>query len=128
MPAPKSRKTHRSREIARDFFDLLARHVSEVVDGHAEDFMKIDQIAGELFVSHKHLTDTIQRETGHHPCHFYDLQIIGQARQLLRRPDLSVAEVAKKLTYDPSNFSKFFKKFTGQTPGEFRKTMQKPAV
>ncbi len=83
--------------------------------------MEIGQIASALFVSHKHLTDTVQKETGDHPCHFYDLKIISEAKHMLSETDKSVAEIARILTYDPANFSKFFKKFVGKTPGKFRK-------
>jgi AraC family transcriptional regulator of adaptative response / methylphosphotriester-DNA alkyltransferase methyltransferase len=37
---------------------------------------------------------------------------------------LSIAEIARKLTYDPSNFSKFFKKYVGMSPGQFRKNQK----
>lgn len=115
----------RSREITEDYFQFLDRHISAVISRDVEDFMEINQIASELFISHKHLTDTIQQETGHHPCYFYDLKIIDQAKKMLLNTDKSIAEIARILTYDPSNFSKFFKKFTGQTPGIFRKEQQK---
>ncbi|MFD2555279.1 helix-turn-helix domain-containing protein [Sphingobacterium tabacisoli] len=111
----------RSKEITQNYLQFLDRHISEVVSGKLLDFMEINEIAARLFVSHKHLTDTIQKETGHHPCYFYDFKIIEQAKCMLLENDRSVAEVAKKLTYDPSNFSKFFKKFVGQTPGLFQK-------
>lgn len=114
-------KASRSKEITESYFQFMNRHVDDVVSGRVEEFLEINQIASELFVSHKHLTDSVQKETGHHPCHFYDLKIIGEAKQMLISTDKSIAEIASKLTYDPSNFSKFFKKFTGQTPGQFRK-------
>ncbi|MBO9729466.1 MAG: helix-turn-helix transcriptional regulator [Chitinophaga sp.] len=99
----------------------MDKHIADVVSGHVADFMEINQIASELFLSHKHLTDIIQQETGHHPCHFYDVKIIEKAKQMLLTTDKSVADIATTLTYDPSNFSKFFKKMVGQTPGEFQK-------
>ena len=40
---------------------------------------------------------------------------------LLKETKASIAQIAIQLTYDPSNFSKFFKKWTGLTPGNFRK-------
>lgn len=112
----------RSKEITENYFQFLDKHIADVVSGKVEEFMEINQIASELFVSHKHLTDTVQKETGNHPCHFYDLKIIDKAKQMLSESDKSISEIAKILTYDPSNFSKFFKKFVGQTPGQFRKS------
>lgn len=114
----------RSQEITERYFQFLDKHIADVVSGQVNEFMKIKQIAGRLFVSHQHLTDTIQKQTGHHPCYFYDLKIIDLAKQMLTRSDRSVSEVAGILTYDPANFSKFFKKFTGQTPGQFKKDQQ----
>ncbi|GEP92611.1 AraC-type DNA-binding protein [Chitinophaga terrae (ex Kim and Jung 2007)] len=115
----------RSKEITEKYFRFLDKHISDVVSGKESDFMEINQIASKLFLSHKHLTDTVQKETGNHPCHFYDLRIIEEAKKMLSQTDLSVSEIARILTYDPSNFSKFFRKFTRQTPGEFRKQHQK---
>ncbi|MBE8719939.1 helix-turn-helix domain-containing protein [Sphingobacterium pedocola] len=120
MDEANQRILKRSEEITANYFQFLDKHIEDVVSGQVADFMEINQIASELFLSHKHLTDTVQKETGNHPCHFYDLKIVDKAKVLLADTDLSIAEVARKLTYDPSNFGKFFKKFTGQTAGEFR--------
>ncbi len=111
----------RSKEITQKYFQFLDKHIADVISGNVDGFMEINQIATELFVSHTHLTDILQKETGNHPCHFYDLKIIDQAKQMLSETDKSVSEIARILTYDPSNFSKFFKKIVGQTPGQFRK-------
>ncbi|MGE7774768.1 helix-turn-helix domain-containing protein [Chitinophaga sp. NPDC101104] len=115
-------KAKRSTTIVLQYLDFIDRHIEDVVHGDAPEFLELNQIARELAVSHQHLTDIIQKEKGNHPCHFYDAKIIEKAKSLLRDPDVSIAEVAMKLTYDPSNFSKFFKKWTGETPGEYRKS------
>lgn len=115
----------RSKEITENYFQFLDKHILDVISGNVDDFMEINQIARELFLSHKHLTDIVQKETGNHPCHFYDLKILDEAKRMLSETDKSIAEIAKILTYDPSNFSKFFKKFVGQTPGQFRKENKK---
>ena len=112
----------RSKEIIHQYFSFLENHIQEVISGNVSDFMELNEIAGHLAVSHKHLTDTVKKETGNHPCHFYDEEIIKQAKQMLIDSDKSVAEIARIFTYDPSNFSKFFKKMTGETPGDFRKS------
>ena len=115
----------RGQEITENYFRFLDGHINDVVSGRTDEFLEINEIADALFISHKHLTDTLQQETGHHPCHFYDDKIIEKAKDLLLNTEQSVSEIAKLLTYDPSNFSKFFKKFTGQTPGQFRKIQKK---
>lgn len=113
-------KIKRGSEITKSYFQFLDRHIDDVVSGRVDDFKEINQIASELFISHKHLTDTVHKEMGKHPCFFYDSKIIDEAKKMLSETDKSISEIAKILTYDPSNFSKFFKKFTGQTPGQFR--------
>ncbi|MGG5901817.1 AraC family transcriptional regulator [Sphingobacterium sp. 1.A.5] len=120
MSETKQNVLKRSKEITEKYFLFLDGHIADVVSGKVGEFMEINRIAGELFLSHKHLTDTVQKETGNHPCHFYDLKIIDEAKRMLLETDKSISEIAKILTYDPSNFSKFFKKFVGLTPGQFR--------
>ncbi len=125
MKQDKQEILRRSKEITQNYFRFLDKHIADVVAGEVTDFMEINLIADELSVSHKHLTDTVRKEAGHHPCHFYDLKILDQAKYMLLETDRSIAEIAGILTYDPSNFSKFFKKFVGQTPGQFRKEKTK---
>jgi AraC-like DNA-binding protein len=110
----------RSKDITLKYFQFLDHHIEGVVNGNVLEFMELNQIASELAISHQHLTDTIRKETNHHPCHFYDEKIIFKAKELLKNKDLSIAQISLSLTYDPSNFSKFFKKWTGMTPGQFR--------
>ncbi|MBO9691596.1 AraC family transcriptional regulator [Chryseobacterium sp.] len=112
----------RSEEITFQYFAFLDRHIQNVISGATPEFMELNEIAVELAVSHKHLTDTVRKEMGQHPCYFYDQKIIEQAKKMLITSDKSIAEIARIFTYDPSNFSKFFKKMTGSTPGAFRKS------
>lgn len=110
----------RREEITKAYFDFLDCHLADIVSGKLTEMMELNEIAGELNISPQHLSDTIQQTMGHHPCHFYDSKILEHAMKLLLETDMSVAQIAKILTYDPSNFSKFFKKFRYETPGNFR--------
>ncbi len=111
----------RYEEITENYLKFIENHVCEVVSGKKQDFMELNEIASELALSHKHLIDVLKQTKGNHPCHFYDAEIIKQAKNMLRSSDKSIAEIARIFTYDPSNFSKFFKKWTGETPGNFRR-------
>ncbi|MEY8758906.1 helix-turn-helix domain-containing protein [Chryseobacterium tongliaoense] len=111
----------RGAEITISYFAFIDQHIQDVISGKVPEFMELNEIANELAISHTHLTDTVKKEKGNHPCHFYDAKIIEQAQIMLAETDKPVAEIARIFTYDPSNFSKFFKKWTGMTPGNFRK-------
>ncbi|KMQ68499.1 DNA-binding protein [Chryseobacterium sp. FH2] len=114
----------RSEKITHDYFTFLDQHIHDVISGQTAEFMELNEIAENLAISHKHLTDTVRKEKGNHPCHFYDFKIIEHMKLMIVKTDKSIAEIARIFTYDPSNFSKFFKKWTGQTPGSYRKKMK----
>ncbi|MBK1896281.1 helix-turn-helix domain-containing protein [Chryseobacterium paridis] len=111
----------RGEEIAHNYLSLLDKHIQDVISGNTSEFMEVNEIAERMAISHTHLTDTIKKEKGKHPCYFYDTKIIEQIQIMLSESDKSIAEIARIFTYDPSNFSKFFKKLTNLTPGEYRK-------
>lgn len=47
---------------------------------------------------------------------------INHAKRLLRTDAIRITEISRRLGYkDPSNFSKAFKKYTGTTPGKYRR-------
>jgi AraC-like DNA-binding protein len=116
-----NKRIKRSEEITSQYFVFLDKHIDDLVEGRATEMMALNEIASELCVSHQHLTDTIKQTMGAHPCHFYDQKIIEKAKQLLQETNSSIAHIAMTLTYDPSNFSKFFKKYVQLTPDQWRK-------
>lgn len=116
MNKPKNRKN----EVASQFLALLDQHIEDIISGKETEFLSIKSIAQQLAISQTHFSFLIKEALGQKPCHYYDEKIINKAKVLLADPAMLPADVARKLTYDPSNFSKFFKKWTGETPGEYR--------
>jgi YesN/AraC family two-component response regulator len=52
-----------------------------------------------------------------------DYQII-KAQAMLNTSDTPIYNIAHELGFDEvTNFTKFFKKYTGQTPSQFRKVL-----
>lgn len=109
-----------SEEVLTSYFNLLDKHLDNLVNGTEATMLELNQIASLLNLPHKKLITIVRTSLGNHPCHFYDQKILEKAQQLLIESDWPVAKIALRLTYDPSNFSKFFKKYTGKTPGAFR--------
>lgn len=115
-----NKPTLRKNEIAERYLALLDQHIDDVIKGKEQEFFSIKHIASILAISHTHFTDTIKKVLGKHPCFYYDEKIIIRAKEMLGDKNMQPSVVAKKLTYDPSNFSKFFKKWTGETPGMYK--------
>ncbi len=115
---PPNRK--RSEEITIQYFELLDRHLAELIDGVSIEMLELQDIANILCVSQKHLIKIIQETSGNHPCHFYVQKILTCTKTLLTNSELTISEIAHRLTYDPSNFTKFFKKYERMSPSQFR--------
>jgi AraC family transcriptional regulator of adaptative response / methylphosphotriester-DNA alkyltransferase methyltransferase len=118
-PIPK-KLLARQHEITADFLREVDRHLADIVAGRTTEMFEIRDFAGVLCVHPTHLSNTIKLATGHSPCYFFEARIMDVARQLLRDSSRSVADIAANLTYDPSNFTKFFKRFEGSTPKQYR--------
>tara|TARA_R110001592_G_scaffold75098_3_gene227499 strand:- start:3079 stop:3951 length:873 start_codon:yes stop_codon:yes gene_type:complete len=76
-----------------------------------------------LNVSLKHLNRICNQVLGISVSQVITGRVLLESKRLLMVKDLSIAEIANKLGYtDYSYFSRLFKKSTGQTPQEFRRS------
>lgn len=81
-------------------------------------------IAQQLNVSAKYLSDLLKIETGMTALELIHIYIISEAKNLLSREEMRVTEIAYKLGFEnPPYFSRLFKKETGQTPLEYRQSL-----
>ncbi|WKN31681.1 helix-turn-helix transcriptional regulator [Porifericola rhodea] len=81
----------------------------------------IEQIADKLSVSQRYLSDTLKKETGKTTTEHLHLYLIDEAKNILLKPNKSVAEVAYELGFEyPPYFSRLFKKKEGISPTEYR--------
>ena len=115
----------RQREITDDFFKILENHISELSSGKAEKMFEIKDVADILHIHPTHLSNTIKLTTGKSPCDIYEEKIITLAKSMLAGTRLAIADIATLLTFDPSNFTKFFKHLEGMTPKQYREKTKK---
>ncbi|MEO1023132.1 MAG: AraC family transcriptional regulator [Bacteroidota bacterium] len=81
----------------------------------------ISDIADELFVTPKHLSDVLKKETGFTGNQLIQKKTIESARHLLTSTTLTVTEIAYQLGFDqPAYFTRLFKKHEEMSPVEFR--------
>lgn len=98
----------------------LDHHIQELKSGSVDRALEIRDLAKILHVHPVHLSNTIKQVTGRSTCDLYEERLLNISKELLLETDMPVSEIASQLTYDPSNFTKFFKRYAGITPKKFR--------
>jgi transcriptional regulator of acetoin/glycerol metabolism/AraC-like DNA-binding protein len=101
------------------------RRIQEYVDANVSQPMELRVLAGIAGLSVFHFAREFKRTAGITP-HAYLLgKRIEQAKSLLSRSDLSLAEIALASGFsDQSHFTRRFRQTLGTTPGEFRWTQR----
>jgi AraC family transcriptional regulator, regulatory protein of adaptative response / methylphosphotriester-DNA alkyltransferase methyltransferase len=110
----------RKKEIVEQYLAELDKHIQQLKEGKADKALEIKDFAGMLYVHPVHLSNTIKEVTGQSTCDLYENRLLDISKELLLTTTLPIAQIARQLTYDPSNFTKFFKTYTGTTPKKFR--------
>jgi AraC family transcriptional regulator of adaptative response / methylphosphotriester-DNA alkyltransferase methyltransferase len=128
MPTPIPKKIlARQHEIFADYLRELDKHLEDIVHERVVDMFEIRDFAQLLHIHPTHLTNTIKLTTGKPPCFFFEEKIMVIARDMIKQHK-PIKEVAFKLTFDASNFTKFFKRFEGITPKEYRERIFEEAL
>jgi len=115
----------RPKQITRDFLTELDKHLDDIISNKTDIMFDVRDFAKILNIHPTHLSNTIKETTGKAPCDFCEAKILEISKNLLAETNLTIANIATQLTYDPSNFTKFFKKYSGQTPSEYRNLILK---
>jgi AraC-like DNA-binding protein len=104
--------------VARGFLALLHQP-----GGHQRT---VQGCARRLGVSASYLNEAVKSVTRRTPGTLIRQAQMLEAKRLLARTDLAVAQIAKQLGFgDPSYFSRFFRREAGMSPGTFRVTAAK---
>lgn len=100
-----------------EYFRLFRRMLSDEVElgRNALDY------AHHIGISYKYLNDLCKKYAGLTAKEMIDGELLSESKRKLILEGHSVSSVARELGFDDtSNFRKYFRKFTGTTPGEFR--------
>lgn len=115
-----SKVLERQHEITSIYLHEIDKHLTDIVEGRAFEMFEIRDFATIMHLHPTHLSNTIKQTTGNHPCFYFENKIVEVAKSLLEKNEESIGTIAARLTYDPSNFTKFFKKFAHTTPKQYR--------
>ncbi|HET8705269.1 MAG TPA: AraC family transcriptional regulator, partial [Pseudomonadales bacterium] len=99
----------------------LKARIEQVLKESPEQLPSLEEMAARFFMSSRTLKRRLQDES----LNYRDLiehELKTRALVLIKQVDLSISEIAFQLGYhDVSNFSRAFRRWTGKTPGEYRK-------
>jgi len=88
---------------------------------HYKEHRNVQFYADALFVSSKHLTESIKEVTGRTSGEWIEDAVILEAKVLLRNHEISIADIAENIHFpDQSSFGKYFKKHTSLSPSDYR--------
>lgn len=100
----------------------LVAKVADYISTHLNQPIKLQDIAGAVYLSPSHLSRTFKSLTGQSIVDFVQDQRLAKAEELFAATDLSVTEVAGRVGFrDAAYFTTCFKNSRGVSPGQYRK-------
>lgn len=102
-----------------DYVDRAIRYIHERYSYP----ITVEDIAHYVGISRSYLFRKFQGKTGQSPKDYLDSYRLKHAGQLLRETDLSITAIAYSVGFENNlYFSKAFRKYTGTSPSEYRKS------
>lgn len=103
----------RINHIKDSFFELLNEH------GYQQ--RNVSFYADHLHLTSQYLSSLIKKRTGKSVKSWIGFAVINKAKEYLNNTSLSVKEISYKMEFaDDSLFCRYFKRYIGQTPNEYR--------
>ncbi|MCS7460887.1 helix-turn-helix domain-containing protein [Paenibacillus doosanensis] len=98
------------------------RQALTYIEGKYKENISISDIAAAIGISSGHLSRLFKAEVGKSPLEYLTEYRLEQGKQLLVDSAQSLNQISEAIGYnDVHTFIRFFKKYEGTTPGEYRK-------
>jgi signal transduction histidine kinase/ligand-binding sensor domain-containing protein/DNA-binding response OmpR family regulator len=127
---------HRLKELARfEGFDIpvtnheqafVEKMLAIVQNNMEKSELDVQFIANELNISRSTLHNKMKTSMNMNASEFINTVRINKAKELILEDSLNFSEITYKVGYsDSAYFTRIFKKYTGKTPGEYKKEFTK---
>ncbi len=99
----------------------LLQKLESLIDSHFKEHVPVGLYADWLHVTAKHLNETCRSSLGKTTKELIQQRTLLEAQRLLVHSELTISQIAAELGYfDNTYFFRFFKKYAGCTPEQFR--------
>ncbi|WP_109832055.1 helix-turn-helix domain-containing protein [Reichenbachiella versicolor] len=112
-----------TRELKNDQIDIV-RKFNVLVDKNYKELKQVSEYADLLFKSPKTLSNLFKLYNQKTPLKIIHERIVLEGKRMLTMTNMTVKEIAFDLGFeDVSSFTKMFKKVTGSSPIDYRKSI-----
>ncbi len=106
------------KDRSSEYFERLMRLLAE----NYREQRNVEFYAERMHISSKHLSRVIRNFTGKSVHQWIDEFVALEIKNMLRHSKLSIQQISHTLNFpNPSFMGQYFKRITGQTPGEYKK-------
>jgi YesN/AraC family two-component response regulator len=115
---------HTPPPIESDYAKLsTVEHVIQIINESLPREVTLTDVAAKVHLNPSYLSHLFKQQTGQKFVDYIVMRRMDEAKKLVRATSLRISEIAERLGYqDIAYFSNTFKKMTGKTPLEYRKT------
>ena len=122
-------ESHAQRDVTAPHSDRTAYIVRQLMQllstGISRTERDVRYYAGRLNVSPKYLSSTVKRVTGHSVSSYIDRYTVPIVKDYLADERLSLSQIAERMNFTSlSYFSRYCSKHLGQSPSEYRLSLQ----
>jgi YesN/AraC family two-component response regulator len=98
--------------------------IAQYIETHYMDYLHLDHMAEKLHTTPKYFSNYFKKTFGINFVEYLNKVRLLKAKEMMKRPELSIAEIGEKTGYlNASTFTSTFKKQYGISPSEYRKQM-----
>ncbi|MFT3680195.1 MAG: helix-turn-helix transcriptional regulator [Ferruginibacter sp.] len=115
-----------SRAQPNQYNSVLLRNFQQLIEQHYKNKRLTKEYAAMLYITPNHLNALCRDVAGLSAGELIRNRVLLEAKRLLVNAGMTIAEIAAALNFDDNSyFTKFFKKYEGVTPENFRKEIIK---
>lgn len=102
--------------------DPITQFVLRYVEEHLEEDISLDTVADKLNISRGYLSTYFKAKTGVNFSDYLNQMRIRRTKEMLADANLKINDISARVGYQNVNsFIRMFKRYSGMTPGEYRK-------